>query len=351
MIAEVMLEESVVGCKGFGLEVMQDFRDNVVIICSIENVDAMGVHTANSITVAPAQTLTDREYQTMRDAGHRHRAGKTGWRPAGLQHPVRHPSPHRRDGGHRNKPPGLPVLGPRLKATGFPIAKIAAKLAVGYTLDEIHNDITRETYASFEPTIDYCVVKIPRFGLREIPGAEDFLTTAMKSVGEVMAIGRTFEEALQKGIRSLEIARFGLGADGKDLPDLAPDAFRAKLRVPNSQRLFYLRQAFRQGMSVDEAYELPISTPGFSTRFGTWWLFRASWPSGELYAEAAARTSWRTCCAGPRNTASPTCSWPVWAAPEQMAARRRSTASPRFTSWWTPAPPSSRPTPLLLLHL
>jgi carbamoyl-phosphate synthase large subunit len=149
------------------------------------------------------------------------------------------------------------------KATGFPIAKIAAKLAVGYTLDEIHNDITRETYASFEPTIDYCVVKIPRWAFEKFPGAEDFLTTSMKSVGEVMAIGRTFKEALQKGIRSLEIARFGLGADGKDFPEMDLDRLRAKLRVPNSQRLFYLRQAFRQGMSVDEAYELTFIDPWF----------------------------------------------------------------------------------------
>ena len=136
------------------------------------------------------------------------------------------------------------------KATGFPIAKIAAKLAVGYTLDEIHNDITRETFASFEPTIDYCVVKIPRWTFEKFPGAEDFLTTAMKSVGEVMAIGRTFKEALQKGIRSLEIGRFGLGADGKDLPETGRlTELRTKLRVPNSQRLFYLRQAFRDGMT------------------------------------------------------------------------------------------------------
>jgi carbamoyl-phosphate synthase large subunit len=149
------------------------------------------------------------------------------------------------------------------KATGFPIAKIAAKLAVGFTLDEIHNDITRETYASFEPTIDYCVVKIPRWAFEKFPGAEDFLTTSMKSVGEVMAIGRTFKEAMQKGIRSLEIARFGLGADGKDLPDLDPGELRTRLRVPNSNRLFYLRQAFRSGMSVEEAYELTWIDPWF----------------------------------------------------------------------------------------
>ncbi len=262
MITEVMLEESVVGWKEFELEVMRDFRDNVVIICSIENVDAMGVHTGDSITVAPAQTLTDREYQAMRDAAIaiiREIGVETGG--SNIQFAI-HP--------HTGEMVVI-EMNPRVsrssalasKATGFPIAKIAAKLAVGYTLDEIHNDITRETYASFEPTIDYCVVKIPRWAFEKFPGAEDFLTTAMKSVGEVMAIGRTFKEALQKGIRSLEIARFGLGADGKDLPDLAPDALRAKLRVPNSLRLFYLRQAFRQGMSVDEVYELTFIDPWF----------------------------------------------------------------------------------------
>jgi carbamoyl-phosphate synthase large subunit len=262
MITEVMLEESVVGWKEFELEVMRDFRDNVVIICSIENVDAMGVHTGDSITVAPAQTLTDREYQAMRDAAIaiiREIGVETGG--SNIQFAI-------------NPKTGEMVvieMNPRVsrssalasKATGFPIAKIAAKLAVGYTLDEIHNDITRETYASFEPTIDYCVVKIPRWTFEKFPGAEDFLTTAMKSVGEVMAIGRTFKEALQKGIRSLEIGRFGLGADGKDLPDLEPDQLRARLRVPNSQRLFYLRQAFRQGMSVEEAYELTYIDPWF----------------------------------------------------------------------------------------
>ncbi|MGD0216033.1 MAG: carbamoyl-phosphate synthase large subunit, partial [Desulfobaccales bacterium] len=149
------------------------------------------------------------------------------------------------------------------KATGFPIAKIAAKLAVGFTLDEIHNDITRETYASFEPTIDYCVVKIPRWTFEKFPGAEDFLTISMKSVGEVMAIGRTFKEALQKGIRSLEIGRFGLGADGQDLPEVGTDELRVRLQVPNSQRLFFLLQAFRSGMSVAEAHQLTLIDPWF----------------------------------------------------------------------------------------
>ena len=262
MITEVMLEESVMGWKEFELEVMRDFEDNVVIICSIENLDPMGVHTGDSITVAPAQTLTDQEYQLMRDAAIaiiREIGVETGG--SNIQFAV-HPGT------------GEMVvieMNPRVsrssalasKATGFPIAKIAAKLAVGYTLDEIPNDITRETYASFEPTIDYCVVKIPRWTFEKFPGAEDILTTSMKSVGEVMAIGRTFKEALQKGIRSLEISRFGLGADGKDLPDLSPEELTCKLRTPNSQRLFYLRQAFRDGMSVDEVYELTGIDPWF----------------------------------------------------------------------------------------
>ncbi|MCK9376143.1 MAG: carbamoyl-phosphate synthase large subunit [Syntrophobacterales bacterium] len=262
MITEVMLEESVVGWKEFELEVMRDFQDNVVIICSIENLDPMGVHTGDSITVAPAQTLSDREYQAMRDAA------IAIIREIGVE-----------TGGSNIQFAISPTTGemviiemnPRVsrssalasKATGFPIAKIAAKLAVGFTLDEIHNDITRETYASFEPTIDYCVVKIPRWTFEKFPGAEDFLTTSMKSVGEVMAIGRTFKESLQKGIRSLEISRFGLGADGKDLPDLPLSELRTKLRVPNSQRLFYLRQAFRDGLSVDEVYELTGIDPWF----------------------------------------------------------------------------------------
>ena len=262
MISEVMLEESVLGWKEFELEVMRDFRDNVVIICSIENLDPMGVHTGDSITVAPAQTLTDREYQPMRDAAIaiiREIGVETGG--SNIQFAI-HP---------QTGEMVVIEMNPRVsrssalasKATGFPIAKIAAKLAVGYTLDEIPNDITRETYASFEPTIDYCVVKIPRWTFEKFPGAEDFLTTAMKSVGEVMAIGRTFKEALQKGIRSLEIGRFGLGGDGKDLPEVGPDELRAKLRVPNSQRLFYLRQAFRNGLSVDEVYELTAIDPWF----------------------------------------------------------------------------------------
>ncbi|MGQ9687645.1 MAG: carbamoyl-phosphate synthase large subunit [Desulfobaccales bacterium] len=262
LITEVMLEESVLGWKEFELEVMRDFADNVVIICSIENLDPLGVHTGDSITVAPAQTLTDREYQAMRDASlaiMREIGVETGG--SNIQFAV-HP-----DTGEMV----VIEMNPRVsrssalasKATGFPIAKIAAKLAVGFTLDEIKNDITQETYASFEPTIDYVVVKIPRWAFEKFPGAEDVLTTSMKSVGEVMAIGRTFKEALQKGIRSLEIARFGLGYDGKDLPDLPPEELRARLITPNSLRLFYLAQAFRQGFSVAELSDLTKIDPWF----------------------------------------------------------------------------------------
>ena len=262
MIHEVMLEESVLGWKEFELEVMRDFKDNVVIICSIENLDPMGVHTGDSITVAPAQTLSDREYQMMRDAAIaiiREIGVETGG--SNIQFAI-HP-----ETGEMV----IIEMNPRVsrssalasKATGFPIAKIAAKLAVGFTLDEIPNDITKETYASFEPTIDYCVVKIPRWTFEKFPGAEDLLTTSMKSVGEVMAIGRTFKEALQKGLRSLEISRFGLGADGKDLGEQPWDIIQARLTTPNSQRLFYLRQAFRQGMNSPGSLALTKIDPWF----------------------------------------------------------------------------------------
>ncbi|MGC1402609.1 MAG: carbamoyl-phosphate synthase large subunit [Thermodesulfobacteriota bacterium] len=262
MIHQVMLEESVLGWKEYELEVMRDFKDNVVIICSIENFDPMGVHTGDSITVAPAQTLTDKEYQTMRDASLaiiREIGVETGG--SNIQFAV-HP-----DSGEMV----VIEMNPRVsrssalasKATGFPIAKIAAKLAVGYTLDEIPNDITKETMASFEPTIDYCVVKIPRWTFEKFPGAEDYLTTSMKSVGEAMAIGRTFKEALQKGIRSLEIGRFGFGADGKDLDHVPLDEIREKLRQTNSQRIFYLKAALEANLSIAEIYELTRIDPWF----------------------------------------------------------------------------------------
>ncbi|MEW6354851.1 MAG: carbamoyl-phosphate synthase large subunit [Planctomycetota bacterium] len=246
---EVLIEESVAGWKEFELEVMRDKADNVVIICSIENVDPMGVHTGDSITVAPAQTLTDKEYQVMRDAAIaiiRQVGVETGG--SNIQFAV-------------NPADGRMVvieMNPRVsrssalasKATGFPIAKFAAKLAVGYTLDEIPNDITKETPASFEPTIDYCVVKIPRFAFEKFPHADPTLTTSMKSVGETMAIGRTFKEALQKGLRSLEIGLSGL--DRKCLRGLTLEGIESKLRTPTRERLFYIKLALMHGMSVKE---------------------------------------------------------------------------------------------------
>jgi len=262
MIHGIMLEQSVLGWKEYELEVMRDRADNCVIICSIENLDPMGVHTGESITVAPAQTLTDVEYQRMRDAAiaiMREIGVETGG--SNVQFAV-HP-----DTGEMI----VIEMNPRVsrssalasKATGFPIAKIAAKLAVGYTLDEIPNDITRETMASFEPTIDYCVVKIPRWTFEKFPETEDFLTTSMKSVGETMAIGRTFREALQKAIRSLEIKRFGLMIDiPQDVP-LPLEFLAQKLSTPNSLRLFYVAAAFREGMTIEEISRLTRIDPWF----------------------------------------------------------------------------------------
>src|SRR5436190_1396716 len=261
-IRQVLIEESIAGWKEFELEVMRDTRDNVVIICSIENFDPMGVHTGDSITVAPAQTLTDKEYQVMRQAALaiiREIGVDTGG--SNIQFAV-HPQTGR-----------LVVIemNPRVsrssalasKATGFPIAKIAAKLAVGYTLDEIKNDIARETPASFEPTIDYCVVKVPRFTFEKFPQADPTLTTQMKSVGEAMAIGRTFKEALQKALRSLEIKRFGLIGDGNE-KEVDAETLRLKLSIPNAERIFYLAQAFQDCMSIDEVFEL--------TKIDRWFL-------------------------------------------------------------------------------
>ncbi len=273
MIGEILIEESVIGWTEYELEVMRDRKDNVVIICSIENFDAMGIHTGDSVTVAPAQTLTDREYQLMRDASIaiiREIGVETGG--SNIQFAL-----DPRDGRMV-----VIEMNPRVsrssalasKATGFPIAKIAAKLAVGYTLDEIPNDITRETPASFEPTIDYCVVKIPRFTFEKFAGADPALGISMKSVGEIMSIGRTFKEALQKGIRSLEIGRFGLGSDGKELMDLGAmrtpedreevlEMVREKLTTPNADRLYFIRYGFKLGMSVGEMYETSRIDPWF----------------------------------------------------------------------------------------
>src|SRR5215470_4345956 len=261
-VREVLIEESLVGWKEFEIEVMRDRMDNCVVVCSIENFDPMGVHTGDSITVAPVQTLTDKEYQMMRDAAFaviREIGVETGG--SNIQFAV-HPETGRMV---------VIEMNPRVsrssalasKATGFPIAKIAAKLAVGYTLDEIKNDITRETPACFEPTIDYCVVKVPRFTFEKFPQADPTLTTQMKSVGEAMAIGRTFKEALQKALRSLEIKRFGLIGDGAD-KDVDLETLRLKLAVPNAERIFYIGQAFAKGATIDEVFEL--------TKIDKWFL-------------------------------------------------------------------------------
>jgi carbamoylphosphate synthase large subunit/REP element-mobilizing transposase RayT len=261
-VREVLIEESLVGWKEFEMEVMRDRMDNCVVVCSIENFDPMGVHTGDSITVAPVQTLTDKEYQMMRDAAFaviREIGVETGG--SNIQFAV-HPETGRMV---------VIEMNPRVsrssalasKATGFPIAKIAAKLAVGYTLDEIKNDITRETPACFEPTIDYCVVKVPRFTFEKFPQADATLTTRMKSVGEAMAIGRTFKEALQKALRSLEIKRFGLLGDGAD-KNVDLETLRLKLAIPNAERIFYIAQAFQKGTTIDEVFEL--------TKIDRWFL-------------------------------------------------------------------------------
>jgi len=267
MTTEIMLERSLLGWKEYELELMRDSKDNVVIICSIENIDAMGVHTGDSITVAPAQTLTDREYQNMRDASIaiiREIGVETGG--SNVQFAV-----NPKDGELM-----VIEMNPRVsrssalasKATGFPIAKIAAKLAVGYTLDELKNDITRETYAAFEPTIDYCVVKIPRWTFEKFPEAEDVLSTAMKSVGETMAMGRTFKEAFQKGMRSLETGRFGFGGDGKEgLAHLELEDLEAGLRKPNSKRVCYIHEALKRGTSIEKLFELTQIDPWFLHNF------------------------------------------------------------------------------------
>src|SRR5215204_5051495 len=272
-VHEVLVEECLLGWKEYEMEVMRDHKDQCVVICSIENFDPMGVHTGDSITVAPAMTLTDKEYQVMRDASFaviREIGVETGG--SNIQFSV-------------DPDTGRMVvieMNPRVsrssalasKATGFPIAKIAAKLAVGYLLDEIKNDITRETPASFEPTIDYVVTKIPRFAFEKFPQADPTLTTQMKSVGEAMAIGRTFKESLQKCLRSLEIGRSGLGGDGKpwrigtevygDRDILPRDVISRKLSVPNAERIFFIRHALRAGFTIEEIFNL--------TKIDRWFL-------------------------------------------------------------------------------
>ena len=274
-ISEVLIEESVLGWKEFELEVMRDSADNCVVICSIENFDPMGVHTGDSITVAPIQTLTDKEYQILRDQAFtciRAIGVETGG--SNVQFAV-HP---------KNGRVVVIEMNPRVsrssalasKATGFPIAKIAAKLAVGYRLDEIFNDITQKTPACFEPALDYTVVKVPRFAFEKFTNTDQTLNSQMKSVGEVMAIGRTFREALQKAIRGLEIGRDGLGGDGKmiketlggrsstsrEFQDLLED-FKKKLMIPNCDRIFNIKNALQLGMSVEEISEISSIDPWF----------------------------------------------------------------------------------------
>jgi carbamoyl-phosphate synthase large subunit len=259
-VHEVLIEESVLGWKEFELEVMRDMADNAIIVCSIENFDPMGVHTGDSITVAPAQTLTDREYQMMRDASLRclREIGvDTGG--SNVQFAI----------DPKNGRMVIVEMNPRVsrssalasKATGFPIAKIAAKLAVGYRLDEIKNDITEKTPACFEPTLDYVVVKIPRWQFEKFPGAEPVLGTQMKSVGEVMAIGRTFKQALGKGIRSLETGK-SVTSESYD-----PALIRQRLITPNPERLGYIRFALEQGWTVEQIHEITSIDPWFLARW------------------------------------------------------------------------------------
>ena len=269
IISEILIEESVIGWKEFELEVMRDLKDNVVVICTIENFDPMGVHTGDSITVAPIQTLTNQEYQKMRNAAIaciREIGVSTGG--SNIQFAV-HPDTGRMV---------VIEMNPRVsrssalssKATGFPIAKIAAKLAVGYTLDEIPNDITRLTPACFEPAIDYCVVKIPRFTFEKFALAQNTLGVSMKSVGEAMAIGRTFKEALQKGLRALELKKCGLESllfkNSQEIKtnNVILEQLQRKLRQPNAERIFYIGDAFRARLDIEQVYDL--------TRVDRWFL-------------------------------------------------------------------------------
>src|ERR671926_1302004 len=250
---ELLIEESLIGWKEYEMEVVRDKADNCIIVCSIENLDPMGIHTGDSITVAPAQTLTDKEYQRLRDASIaviREIGVETGG--SNIQFAI-HP---------QNGDMVAIEMNPRVsrssalasKATGFPNAKIAAKLAVGYRLDELRNDITRETPACFEPTIDYVVTKVPRWTFEKFPDADPTLTTQMKSVGETMAIGRSFKESLQKALRGLETGRFGIGCDQKDLwgtpTQPTPEDIIPRLTRPTAERVWYIRYAFKAGLSL-----------------------------------------------------------------------------------------------------
>ena len=329
-VHEVLIEESVLGWKEFELELMRDRRDNVVVVCSIENLDPMGVHTGDSITVAPAMTLTDREYQHMRDVGIAVlRAVGVDTGGCNIQFAV-HPQTGR-----------LVVIemNPRVsrssalasKATGFPIAKIAAKLAVGYTLDEIRNDITGETPAAFEPTLDYVVVKVPRFAFEKFPGADPELTTTMKSVGEAMALGRSFAEALGKALRSMEDGRGGFWVT-PDPADPADPAFPTEGRVYAVERA--LRDGSeRRGAGAQHRHRPVVPRPD-----------RARSPSCAPRSRTR-RCSTSRCCAGPSAPGSPTASSPRCApsSPARTACAPCGTgsASGPSTRPSTPAPPSS----------
>lgn len=331
-VSEILIEESLIGWKEFEMEVMRDRADNCVVICSIENIDPMGVHTGDSITVAPIQTLTDREYQAMRDASFaviREIGVETGG--SNIQFAI-------------NPANGRMIvieMNPRVsrssalasKATGFPIAKLAAKLAVGYTLDELRNDITRETPACFEPTIDYVVTKVPRFTFEKFKQADEHLTTSMKSVGEAMAIGRTFKESLQKALRSLETGRWGWGFDAKAPQAPSAEEITRKLAVPTAERIFWIQTAFSNGFPWMKCSSLPRLIPGS-------WRKCRTWPE-----RATAWTSW--ICGKPRSWAFPTGKSPWPGEPRKKTSGRNvwNRALCPDTGWWIPVPRSSKPTP------
>ena len=341
--SEVLVEESVLGWKEFEMEVVRDTADNCIIVCSIENLDPMGVHTGDSITVAPAQTLTDKEYQRLRDAS------IAVLRKIGV------------DTGGSNVQFGINAqtgrvvvieMNPRVsrssalasKATGFPIAKVAAKLAVGYTLDELRNEITGGlTPASFEPTIDYVVTKIPRFAFEKFPAADARLTTQMKSVGEVMAMGRTFQESLQKALRGLETGKVGLDPTGLDLAS-ADDLtiLRREMKEPGPERLFYVADAFRAGMSVEDVHALSFIDP--------WFLDQIE----EIIAEekqACRRRAGFARCGAPAQAEARRFLRCAPGATGRYRRRRHPQPAPhaegqaRSTSAWIPARPSSPPAP------
>ena len=338
MTTEIMVERSLLGWKEFELEVMRDKNDNVVIICSIENIDAMGVHTGDSITVAPAQTLTDREYQEMRDAAIaiiREIGVETGG--SNVQFAV-----NPEDGELM-----IIEMNPRVsrssalasKATGFPIAKIAAKLAVGYTLDELKNDITQETLAAFEPSIDYCVVKIPRWTFEKFPEADDFLTTSMKSVGETMSIGRTFKEAFQKAMRSLETGRFGFGGDGKQiLTHLEQEDLEQGLRTPSGYPKSTRR--YKGVWILIKSTLLPRLTPGFSLILNRLLKLKSrslGWDFGEWI---------KIFCKAAKNVVLQTSSWRTLLAPLKMTFDNceKNSVSSLYTRWLTPVQGNLSPT-------